>query len=91
MPEARRYRIQIQKPAKKILARLPQDVFRRMTVAISALAHEPRPFGCKRLAGMHDSYRIRVGDWRIIYTIEDDILLVVVIEIAPHGGTYRNL
>lgn len=40
---------------------------------------------------MHDSYRIRVGDWRIIYTIEDDILLVVVIEIAPHGGTYRNL
>jgi mRNA interferase RelE/StbE len=39
---------------------------------------------------MHDHYRIRVGDWRIIYTIEDNVLLVVVIEIAPRGGAYRN-
>ena len=91
MPEVQRYRIQIQKPAKKVLTRLPQDLFRRITVAISTLAYEPRPFGCKKLVGIRDSYRIRVGDWRIIYTIEDDVLLVVVIEIAPRGGAYRNL
>ena len=91
MPEDRRYRIQIQKPAKKVLERLPQNPFRRITEAISALAHEPRPFGYRKLAGVEDSYRVRVGDWRIIYTIQDDILLVVVIEIAPRGGAYRNL
>ena len=88
MPEDRRYRIQIQKPARKILARLPQDLFRRITAAISALAFDPRPTGCKKLAGAHNSYRVRVGGWCIIYTIEDDILLVVVIEITPRGGAY---
>lgn len=91
MAEDRRYRIQIRKSARKILARLPQDLFRRITAAISALAFDPRPTGCKKLAGAHDSYRIRVGDWRIVYTIEDDILLVVVIEIALRSGAYRNL
>ena len=91
MPEKRQYRVQIQKPAKRVLARLPQDLLRRITAAISALAYEPRPFGYRKLAGVEDSYRIRVGDWHIIYTIEDDILLVVVIEVAPRGGAYRNL
>lgn len=91
MPESRQYRVQIRKQAKKVLERLPQDLFRRITAAIGALAHEPRPFGYRKLAGVEDSYRVRVGDWRIIYTIEDDILLIVVIEIAPRGGAYRNL
>lgn len=91
MSEERQYRIQIEKPAKKVLARLPQDLFRRVTAAISALAQEPRPFGYRKLAGVEDSYRVRVGDWRIVYTIEDDILLIVIIEVAPRGGAYRNL
>jgi mRNA interferase RelE/StbE len=91
MPEARSYKIQIRKSAKKVLARLPQDLFRRLTAAISALAFDPRPMGYKKLAGEYDSYRIRVGDWRITYTIQDEILLVTVVEVAPRGGAYRNL
>lgn len=90
-PELRHYRVQVQKAPEKTLRRLPRNVLQRVSAALDGLAKEPRPLGCKKLAGMHDHYRIRVGDWRIIYTIEDDILLVVVIEIAPRGGAYRNL
>jgi mRNA interferase RelE/StbE len=88
--EERRYRVLVHKTASKILARLPKDLLRRITVALDGLALDPRPSGCKKLAGKYDHYRVRVGDWRITYTIEDDMLVVTVIEIAPRGGAYRN-
>ena len=86
-----RYRVEIQKSAQKVLRRLPRDLLNRLARAIEDLAVEPRPAGCKKLAGFHDHYRVRVGDWRIIYTIQDDLLVVLVVEIAPRGGAYKNL
>lgn len=85
------YKVQVQKAPDRVLRRLPKDLLRRITTALDNLTIEPRPSGCKKLAGLHDHYRIRVGDWRIIYTIQDEVLLVVVIEIAPRGDAYRNL
>ena len=85
------YQVQVQKAPDRVLRRLPKDLLRRITTALDNLTIEPRPSGCKKLAGLHDHYRIRVGDWRIIYTIQDEVLLVVVIEIAPRGDAYRNL
>ena len=56
-----------------------------------ALAKNPRPAGCKKLSGFDNLYRVRVGDWRISYAIEDERLVILVLEIALRGDAYRNL
>ena len=84
------YTVQVARPAEKLLRRLPQDLLRRLQKAIDALGENPRPAGAVKLTG-YDLYRVRVGDWRIVYAIHDDVLIVVVIEVAPRGGAYRNL
>ena len=89
--DQRRYRVEVEKSAQKVLRRLPRDLLNRLASEIEGLAFDPRPPGCKKLVGFHDHYRVRVGDWRIIYTIQDDVLVVLVVEIAPRGGAYKNL
>ncbi len=74
-----------------MLARTPRDLRQRLGAAIDALASNPRPRGCKKLVGHDNLYRLRVGDWRITYIIKDADLIVLVIEVAPRGGAYRNL
>lgn len=91
MAEEARYRIEVERQAERMLRRLPKDLLERMRTAVRGLAAEPRPVGCKRLAGYANLYRIRVGDWRIVYAIEDDDLLVLILDISPRGGAYRNL
>jgi mRNA interferase RelE/StbE len=85
------YDLQISKTAKKVLQKLPRDLLARLSKAIDALSSDPRPAGCKKLTGQDDLYRVRVGDWRIIYLVEDERLIVLVVEVAPRGGAYRNL
>ena len=75
--------------AWKELQRLPSPVQRRIERAIDALAGVPRPPGCTKLAGEEDLYRIRVGDYRVIYQLRDDRLLVVVVRVGPRGSVYR--
>jgi mRNA interferase RelE/StbE len=89
--EPRRYIIRIARAPAKLLPRLPRDLQGRIGAAIDALALNPRPPGCKRLRGQRDYYRIRVGDWRILYTIEDDVLLVEVVEIGPRSSMYEGM
>ena len=57
---------------------------------MEALADDPRPTGCKKLAGRTNHYRVRVGDWRISYAVYDDRLLILVVEIAKRGDAYRT-
>lgn len=90
-PEPPQYAVQIIKREQKVLERLPRDLLQRIRRAISGLAVDPRPAGCKKLAGYEDYYRIRVGDWRITYAIFDDTLIVLIIEVAPRGDAYRHL
>ena len=91
MDEPTLYEVEIIKPALKVLRRLPRDLAERITRSIDALAVDPRPRGYKRLKGYENLYRIRVGDWRVNYAIEDDKLIVIVMKIAPRGRAYRNL
>jgi mRNA interferase RelE/StbE len=81
----------IQRRAEKALQRLPKNLVRRLWVDIRGLSKNPRPEGCKKLTGYKDRYRVRVGDWRIIYQVDDDQLIVLVLEIAPRGGAYRKI
>lgn len=86
-----RYTLQLDRAVPKVLRRLPADLRVRLSRAIDDLAGEPRPVGCKKIKGHEDLYRIRVGQWRITYAIRDEQLIVLIVEVAPRGGAYRNL
>jgi mRNA interferase RelE/StbE len=55
------------------------------------LASEPRPEGSSILTGFDNLYRIRVGDWRMVYAIEEDVRVILVLEIVPRAQAYRNI
>jgi mRNA interferase RelE/StbE len=84
------YQIQFSKGATKQLKKLPADVKERIDTKIQDLAIEPRPDGVKKLQGDDTSYRIRVGDYRIIYEIEDDVLLITVIKVGHRNQAYKD-
>jgi len=81
------YRIELRPAAVKALRSIPQPQMNRLRGAIALLATNPRPPGAKKLR-TPDAYRVRVGDYRIIYTIEDDVLLIVVVALRHRQGIY---
>jgi mRNA interferase RelE/StbE len=85
------WQIIIHRKAEKILKRLDGETLERIRRSIRSLANVPRPSGVKKLVGYDNLYRIRVGDWRVIYAIEADRLIILVLEISPRGGAYRDL
>ena len=72
------YEILLSKAVRKQLASLPVFIHNKIIEDISALTTSPRPSGCKKLEGFKNSYRIRVGDYRIIYEVEDKILRIII-------------
>ena len=86
----KRWQVIIHRKAEKTLKRLRGEILERIREAIRLLVEDPRPIGYKKMSGYENLYRIRVGDWRIIYAIEDDKLIVLVLEVAPRGSVYRN-
>jgi mRNA interferase RelE/StbE len=85
------YRLEFTKPAAKQFKALPPPVQQRLQPTIEALATDPRPAGMVKLSGEADLYRIRVGEYRIVDTIQDDQLLVLVVVVAHRREVYRRL
>lgn len=83
------YRIWIKKSAGKELERIDPLFRRRIIERIQKLSEDPRPKGSKRLSG-DDKYRIRQGDYRILYQIFDDTITVIVVRIAHRRDAYRS-
>ena len=84
------YRVLIKPSAAKEIEAVGQKKDRKRIVAsILALADEPRPVGCEKLAGKSDRYRVRVGRYRVGYSIADDELLVLVVRVAHRKDVYR--
>lgn len=81
------YEVQIERTAQKQLQKIPAPHFNRIIKAMYALGEDPRPHGFKKLSG-RDGYRIRIGNYRVIYLIEDKILKVLVIEIGHRKDVY---
>lgn len=75
--------------AERQLKALAEAVQRRIVSRLKALQHNPRPQGVKKLAGEDDFYRIRDGTYRIIYTIRDKELVVLVVKIGDRKEVYR--
>jgi len=82
------YEILIRRSAEKEIRDLPREVRVRVVQRIRALASSPRPPGCEKLAG-RDAYRIRVGLYRVVYTIEDRRLVIEVVRVAHRKEVYR--
>ena len=79
-----RYEVQIARRATKNLAALPRREQQRVRAAIDLLADNPRPPGCVAMAGEDQAYRVRVGDYRIVYQVIDRRLIVQVVRVG-HG------
>jgi mRNA interferase RelE/StbE len=84
------YKVEILKGALKQLKKLSPELRERIQLKIDDLAIEPRPNGVKKLKGKDESYRIRVGDYRLIYDIYDDVLLVNVVEVDHRNKIYKD-
>ena len=82
------YRIEVSRRAAKAVTSLDKPLRRKILAAIEGLAGNPRPAGCKKLAGQ-EAWRIRVGDYRVIYEIHDQVLLVIVVDLGHRREIYR--
>ena len=82
------YSIEIKKSATKEMVKLPKPHLQRIIEKIQSLSTNPRPEGCKKLSA-DEKYRIRVGNYRILYTIEDNQLIIYVVKIGHRKDVYR--
>lgn len=82
------YAVFILRRAQKELAGLPREVYLQVRDAIRELSQEPRPIGCKKLVG-REGWRIRIGDYRVIYQINDEQQTVTVLHIGHRRDVYR--
>lgn len=84
------YRVELRPRADKQLRALPRPVQLRIVAALDQLADEPRPQGVRKLSGAENLYRIRIGDYRVVYEIQDRLLLVLVVRIGHRRDIYER-
>jgi mRNA interferase RelE/StbE len=84
-----KYSLEIKHSAQRELDALDDAVFRRIDRKILTLADNPRPAGCKKLRGYKDQWRVRVGDWRVVYLIDDAAKLVTITRVAHRREVYE--
>jgi len=83
------YSVEVARRAVKSIAKLPRKEQQRIRAAIDLLAGEPRPPGCVALAGEESAYRVRIGDYRIVYEIFDARLVIQVVRVGHRRDVYR--
>ena len=84
-----RYQVSFTATAEKELAALPANIVARIFPRIERLAENPRPAGCKKLVGGRDEWRIRVGNYRIVYEIDDLVRTIAITRIAHRRDVYN--
>jgi mRNA interferase RelE/StbE len=83
------YRVLLERTAEKDLVRLSSEVHKRVIAVIQSLAMNPRPSGCRKLVGSEHDWRVRVGDYRVLYEIADEIRIVRVHRVRHRREVYR--
>jgi mRNA interferase RelE/StbE len=84
------YKVELTREPEKFIRRQNRKTQIQLTSALRKLASQPRPKQAKKLAGMDDLYRVRAGDYRIVYKIEDKKLLVLVVRVAHRKEIYKK-
>lgn len=85
----RTYTVRYKQSTQKELERLPAKIVERIRAAIRDLADDPRPHGSIKLKDYENTYRIRVGSYRVVYEIYDDVVVVLIVQIAHRKDVYR--
>jgi len=83
-----KYKIEFKQSAYKELKSIPTKDLKRILAKIELLSENPRPEGCKKLSAL-ERYRIRQGDYRILYSIEDDVLIIYIVKIGHRKNVYE--
>jgi mRNA interferase RelE/StbE len=83
------YRVELSNHAFRDLKKLDKPVQKRIGQTIDGLEKEPRLPGCQKMEGLENAFRVRVGDYRIIYQVNDKVLLVLVIKAGHRRDVYR--
>ena len=84
------YRLEIRRTAEADLRRLAEPVFTRINERILALRDDPRPAGVRKLQGQQEGWRIRVGDYRVIYLIDDSARSVTIVLVRHRRDVYKT-
>ncbi len=84
------YSVEVKPSVRKELEELPDNVLARVIQKLESLGHAPRPAGCKKLKGYKDQWRVRVGDWRVVYIVNDATKLVSIMRIAHRRDVYER-
>ena len=84
------YEIEFVRAAARQLGTLDSPTRRRVQAAVELLADDPRPPSAKKLVGGAGEWRVRTGDYRIVYEVHDDVLLVLVVALGHRRDIYRN-
>lgn len=83
------YEVEITPAAKRQIKKLTKSVQALIIERLEQLAENPRPPSILKMEGEEDFYRVRVGDYRIIYEIQDRVLLIVVVKVGHRSSVYR--
>ena len=84
------YRIEFSHGAAKQLGALSGKIQKRIANRVDSLAQDPRPSGCVKLRGPEDIWRLRVGDYRVLYQVKDTEVLVLVLRVAHRSEAYKR-
>lgn len=87
---AKRYKVELLPAAARDMRKLPAEAGNRIIRAMYALADDPRPPGVVKLAGTDKLWRLRIGDYRLIYEIQDNRLVVLVVRVGHRRDVYRQ-
>jgi mRNA interferase RelE/StbE len=85
-----KYSLELKSSAQKELDALDERLFARIDRKIMSLADNPRPAGCKKLKGYRNQWRVRVGDWRVVYVLDDARFLVSITRVAHRRDVYER-
>ncbi|MCJ7778028.1 MAG: type II toxin-antitoxin system RelE/ParE family toxin [Sedimentisphaerales bacterium] len=85
------YQVKVAEEAAKFIRKQDKRIQRQIINNIRELAQNPRPQGCNKLQGYEELYRIRSGNYRIVYTIREKMLLIFVVRVAHRKDIYRHL
>jgi len=84
------YRLEIAAIAKRQFKKLPDDVQRKLRAKLEDLASCPRPRGSRKLIGYQDVYRIRAGRYRVLYSVDEEKVIVLILKLGHRRGVYRR-
>lgn len=89
--ESVRYQVEFTQKAFDDFARLPEKVQGKLSLEIDTLSDEPSPRGARKITGFDDCYRIRYGDYRLIYAVIDEHLVILIVRAGHRKDVYRNM